>query len=168
MKSDERLMLEYQEGSIEAFQKLYERHKGKVYAYVKSKSFGALKDYENDIFQTVFEKLHDKKELYNYDSPFLPWLFTIARNTAIDAARKEKLRQHAALEETSAFDDDSFSKLEAKSDLEELGLDSQSYKLLYLKYVEGLDYKEMEEELGAPSSAIRKRVSRVLNRLKKK
>ena len=71
----------YQSGDYAAFECLYERHSGRVFQYLKGKvSVEAAKD----ILQETFMKIHRSRAQYQPQYPFLPWLFTVARNNLND------------------------------------------------------------------------------------
>lgn len=159
MKTDEELMQAYVAGDFTAFEDLYSRHKGKVYGYIRSKA-GAER--AEDIFQSAFARLHQKRGLYRDEYPFLPWFFTLVKNVIVDHFRKEKIRFEELGQEPIANAEENNEAFE----LEELGLDEDQFKLLYLKFVEGRGYKELEEEFSSSSAALRKKVSRVLQKLR--
>jgi RNA polymerase sigma factor (sigma-70 family) len=89
--ADEQLMAAYADGDITAFEALYERHKGRILGYL----FNRLRDRDEaeEVFQIVFAKLHAARDRYREDIPFLPWIFTIARNALIDHVRKNRTYQ---------------------------------------------------------------------------
>lgn len=75
----------YQSGEYAAFECLYERHSGRVFQYFKGKiSVEAAKD----LLQETFLKVHRSRQLYQTQFPFLPWLFTVARNCLNDFFKK--------------------------------------------------------------------------------
>lgn len=88
-KSDEELMEIYKVGNAIAFEILFERHAGRVLAYLGKKMRGDLR--AQDLTQDTFLKLHRFKDQYNTTLPFLPWLFSIAKTTWLDFLKKQKL-----------------------------------------------------------------------------
>jgi RNA polymerase sigma factor (sigma-70 family) len=80
-RSDEELMTLYQAGEYAAFECLYERHSGRVFQYLKGK---VAVEAARDLLQETFLKVHRSRGQYSAQYPFLPWLFTIARNTLLD------------------------------------------------------------------------------------
>lgn len=82
-------MLAYVEDDMEAFELLYHRHKDRILGFLLAR----LRDRSEaeDVFQAVFTKLHRKRHQYRPEIPFLPWLFTLARNTLIDHVRKRQV-----------------------------------------------------------------------------
>lgn len=80
-RSDEELMTLYQAGDYPAFECLYARHSGRVFQYLKGKVAAEI---AKDLLQDIFLKIHRSRNQYSAQYPFLPWLFTIARNTLTD------------------------------------------------------------------------------------
>lgn len=157
MHSDEELMIIYRQGEAQAFEELYRRYRARVYGYLHKKVPGEEKD---DVFQRIFLKLHQKRHLYKSEYPFAPWFFTLCRHVVIDyyRSRKEVLSAEQFEEqspEASEFETQELPEMEA-----------DQFKLLYAKFVEGKGYKELEAEFSASSSALRKRVSRLLATLR--
>lgn len=79
--SDEELMSLYITGDFAAFEILYKRHSGRVFDYLKKK---VSAETAQDLLQEIFAKLHKSRAKYNPQYPFLPWLFTVARNSLMD------------------------------------------------------------------------------------
>ena len=85
-QSDEALMMAYAEGDADAFDVLYERHKGPLYRYFTRQ----LPESEaHDCFQVLWEKLIGNRDRYRPDSAFRSYLFTIAHNVLMDHFRKQ-------------------------------------------------------------------------------
>lgn len=84
--TDEELMVEYQNGSEDAFKVLYSRHSGKIYGYLRKKVFSTTE--AADLLQDVFIKIHRSKHLYNKTLPLLPWFFSVTHSVLIDQKRK--------------------------------------------------------------------------------
>ncbi len=79
----------YQMGDFAAFEILYHRHSSRVHTYLKKK---VAVDVAPELLQEVFEKLHKSRDKYASQYPFLPWLFTIARNTVTDFFKKAETK----------------------------------------------------------------------------
>lgn len=160
-KSDQELMLAYIDGDQEAFAEIYTRYKSRVYGYLHKKVPDSLRD---DLFQSIFMKLHSKKHLYKAEYPFAPWFFTMIRHEMIDQLRKESNRATELFtEEVAAIE----VKQEGTTErIENINLNEQDQKLLYLKFVEGKGYLELENEFSSKAATLRKRVSRLIEKLK--
>lgn len=90
MDDDRQLVSRYLAGEESAFEVLLNRHKDRVYGYIKM----MVKDRQlaEDIFQDVFVKavLTMKRGQYNEEGKFLPWIMRISHNLIIDTFRKNK------------------------------------------------------------------------------
>ena len=84
-------MLAYADGDIEAFEALYQRHKNRIFGFLMKKLKNRTE--AEEMFQSIFSKLHVARKTYRQDIPFLPWIFTIARNALIDHIRKRDAYQ---------------------------------------------------------------------------
>ena len=87
-RHDEELIIEYQQGSEEAFEMLFQRYKKPILNFAL-RILGNRADAE-DITADVFLILFTKKNLYKPDAKFSTWLFTVARNACITKLRKRK------------------------------------------------------------------------------
>lgn len=74
----------YQSGDSKAFESLYERHAGRVFAYLQKKTTA---ESARDLLQETFLKVHRSRHQYSVQYPFLPWLFAITRNALVDLIR---------------------------------------------------------------------------------
>ena len=88
--SDAVLVTQYASGNEWALAQLIERHKSRIYSFIFSKVKD--RDLSDDIFQETFIKVINtiKKQNYNEEGKFLPWVMRIAHNMVIDHFRKEK------------------------------------------------------------------------------
>lgn len=86
--TDEILFSRYKAGDTVSFNTLLAKHKNQVFAFI----FKMVKSQAQaeDIFQETFFKVVERREQFRSDVSFKAWLFTIARNTTIDALRKKK------------------------------------------------------------------------------
>ena len=103
-----------------------------------------------DIMQETFVKLAIKKPAFRGKCSFKTWLFTIARNCAVDHLRKDKKISDLPLEEqlniSDAIDTEKeFFKEEQKAELYSAmkRLNPDYYQVLYLMYFEDLDASDI-------------------------
>lgn len=92
--TDEQLMLNYAANDEQAFDVLYQRHKGPVYRYLlKSCNQSTI---AQDLFQELWIKLINNKEKYCTEYAFTTWFYTMARNLLIDWYRKsgKQIKDH--------------------------------------------------------------------------
>lgn len=97
--SDEDLMLHYAGGDLDAFQTLYERHRGGLYRYFLRQSRQAVAE---ELFQDVWARVIQSRKRYRPTAAFKTWLYTLAHNRLVDHWRRERARPV----EQSAADDD--------------------------------------------------------------
>jgi len=83
------LVREYASGNEWALAQLIERHKSRIYSFIFSKVKD--RDLSDDIFQETFIKVINtiKKDNYNEEGKFLPWVMRISHNLVIDHFRKQ-------------------------------------------------------------------------------
>jgi RNA polymerase sigma-70 factor, ECF subfamily len=83
---DDALMGRYRLGDAEAFDRLYERHRGPLYRFILHQCGDrALVD---ELFQDVWTTVIEARDRYRPESHFRAWLFTLARNRVIDHYRR--------------------------------------------------------------------------------
>lgn len=88
MVNDETLMMQYRDGSAQAFEQLYARHKGSLYRYLlRQTSDHTVAD---DLFQEIWINLIKARERYEHRAKFTTYLFRIAHNRLIDYYRSKK------------------------------------------------------------------------------
>jgi RNA polymerase sigma factor (sigma-70 family) len=168
--SDEELMQRYADGDIEAFEMLYRRHKGRVLGYLVSRLND--RDEAEEVFQATFAKLHQARRKYRPEIPFLPWIFTITRNTMVDHVRKRKIyRQHITSSErmiaATAAAHRSFitgSSGHLAADLAVLS--ARQRQALELRFFQELSFAEIGERLQISAANARQIVSRAVRSLR--
>jgi RNA polymerase sigma-70 factor (ECF subfamily) len=108
--NDNELVKLYMSGNEESLSVLVQRHKRRIFSYIYM--ITRSKVLTEDIFQETFFKVIQtlKKEQYNEEGKFLPWILRIAKNLIIDHFRKVKKMPSISSvindegEETSIFD----------------------------------------------------------------
>ncbi len=73
-------------GSMEAFERLYERHRKGLYRYVLRKTGHAAT--ANDLFQGAWEKIIRARGRYQPSVPFRAWLYRVTHNHVVDYFRR--------------------------------------------------------------------------------
>lgn len=102
--SDAVLVTQYASGNEWALAQLIERYKSRIYSFIFSKVKD--RDLSDDIFQETFIKVINtiKKQNYNEEGKFLPWVMRISHNLIIDHFRKQsKVKFQRDQEEYSVF-----------------------------------------------------------------
>lgn len=170
-RSDEELMIAYQQDDSLAFNELYDRMSGQIYGYLKRRIDDRV--LIDDIFQGTLLKFHKTRSQYRAPLPVLPWLFTICRSVMIDSLRNKK-RYLDRIEDVSVATlpnvgeeknpEVSSGGLEGVPGLKKLS--EEQKKALEFKFNEDLSYEEIAKRLGTSPSNVRQLVSRALRKLK--
>lgn len=86
----EQLLAQYISGNDLAFAALVERYESKLYAFInRMTGDGHLAE---DVFQQVFIKVAKNAGAFDGRASFSTWLYSIARNTALDELRRRAKR----------------------------------------------------------------------------
>jgi RNA polymerase sigma-70 factor (ECF subfamily) len=86
---DEALMLRYAAGELEAFQRLYDSHRGGLYRYFLRQTNRAVAE---ELFQDVWARVIQHRKRYRPEASFKTWLYTLAHNRLVDHWRREGRR----------------------------------------------------------------------------
>jgi len=92
--SDERLMRRYQAGDVVAFEVLLRRHRQAVYAFLHRLTGDGAR--AEDLAQETWLKIVASAPRWERRARFTTWAFAIARNLAVDEARRSALRSPGA------------------------------------------------------------------------
>jgi len=173
------------EGDDEAFGMLVEQYQDKIYGYVSR----MLHDPEEaeDVAQEVFIRAYQNLAGFREAASFPTWLYRIATNLAIDAARSRKSRwgETVSLDEPIASDE---GEIERQLPADQRGSVSQvesaqlqqivaeaiaelSTKLrtvITLYDIEGLSYEEIAQVLGCPVGTVKSRLFNARSQLRDK
>lgn len=171
-QTDEVLVESYRSGNEAALGVLIERHFAVVYSYVYRfvRTVPAAEDVTQEVFIKVWKQLHRFKP----GMGLRPWLFRIARNTAIDYLRKKKAIPLSAFEDPDGFDkfttgseailiDTTVNTLEEAMEREDKMLLSAAVQELPLRYREvvllraeqGLTFEEIAQVLKKPINTVK-------------
>jgi RNA polymerase sigma-70 factor (ECF subfamily) len=160
---------------VGAFEQLYDRHSGAVYGLVLRILLQA--GTAEEVVQDVFLQLW--RNAAQYDSargPFVPWLFTLARNRALDTLRLKSERQRRREVQTEELPPVSSApeyekQLDEKRRAERVralmgSLHPQQKKAIELAYFEGLSHTEIAESLKEPLGTVKSWIRNGLLRMK--
>jgi RNA polymerase sigma factor (sigma-70 family) len=176
---DGQLVAATRRGDDAAFEQLYERYRGPISGYVQRmcKDHARAEDITQEVFMSALRRMRDT------DRPiaFKPWLYEIARNACIDQYRRSQRGEeisydtadglagsdHVRLVTRDASPDDAF---DTKERLDHLcgafgGLSETHHKILVLRELEGLSYREIGEQLGMSRPAVESTLFRARRRL---
>jgi RNA polymerase sigma-70 factor (ECF subfamily) len=166
-------------GDPDAFDSLLARYQNRLYRYlVRLTANPAVAE---DLFQETWLKVITRIHRYDERRPFEPWLFSVARNLAIDHLRKaspESLDEPSESGETriARLGADEPGSLERLLERERRGLLERKLEelpalyreALSLRFEEEMTFEEIAEVLSAPVSTVKSRVQRALSTLRKR
>ncbi|MFH1129660.1 MAG: RNA polymerase sigma factor [Patescibacteria group bacterium] len=169
-RNDDNLIKEYLDGDEKSFEILVQQYLKLIYNFVYRKINNVAE--AEDITQEIFLKVWRNIKKFDQDKKFKSWIFTIAKNTAIDWLRKKKSLPF------SAFDDEHgnnslINKLIGKNNiiennlayaLEELSPDYQ--KIISMHHDHAFSFKEIAETIGESINTTKSRYRRAIVKLK--
>jgi len=97
-------MLRYRDGDAQAFEQLYQRHKGALYRYLMRMCHH--QETANDLFQEVWGKVIASRERYEPRAQFNTFLFHIAHNCAVDHFRRAERQQAGRMQDVTELEDE--------------------------------------------------------------
>jgi RNA polymerase sigma-70 factor (ECF subfamily) len=171
---DKALFFRYVEGDEAAFRVFYERVAPKIWTFVKRKA--PSQGIAEEIYQEAWTKIHRFRDRYDPALEPLPWVYTIARSVLIDRMRALNANPEVAtdpetLEQRSdtARNDLGSSETSGENDLEEFlsELPPDQGELLRKRYLEDLSFEEIAAASGVREVTIRKRLSRILQKIRR-
>ncbi len=168
--SDEKLILRFQEGDINAYNELVKRYKDRLLNFV-FRYFNNLEQAE-DVVQDTLIKLYTHANYYKNVAKFSTWIFTIAKNNALTELRKNKRKRTDSLH----TDDGRFLDIGSKEEsLEsrvqnEIAVDQlnkfldeipENFRIaVVLRDFQELSYEEISKILEIPIGTIKSRINR--------
>ncbi len=145
-----------------AFARLVHEHKDMVFAVALShaRDRSMAEDVSQEVFLKAFRSMGELREPAHVKT----WLFSVARNTAIDAVRR-RARGPASLDANpvepaappEAAPDDRLSRVKSVID----GLPEDYREILALRYVKGMSYRDIGAALGMTVSAVGEKLCRI-------
>ena len=161
--SDTELVSRTLEEDYDAFRVLAQRYQDMVYGvvYAYSRNFHDAQDLTQDVLLKVYQSLAK----YDRKRPFGAWLYTIAKRTALDWARKQKdvTSIEAITEEIAdtAPEPDAVAERHEAEHLLQKALESLSdvnKETFCLYYVDGYSIDEIGEFLSVPIGTVKRRL----------
>jgi RNA polymerase sigma-70 factor (ECF subfamily) len=135
-----------------------------------------------DLHQETFLRVVRSLDTFNFNAKFTTWLYSIARNQAVDAKRREKYRKHASLDQPIRDDGpslmdriadagpdpnrDSIAK-RLQNDLEKAieALPEDQKEVFLLREYSGLKFQEIAEITDAKEGTVKSRMRYALGSL---
>ncbi len=172
--SDQELMRIVQAGDLSPASEIYDRYSGPVYNF----AYRFLRNSEaaEDATQEVFMKVIKHAGQYKSDAKFSTWLFTITANWCRDHMRRWDNRRRepeSVLESLPASREDSPERAAERRENEDrikqaLSVLSEDQRAaILLSRYQGLTYSEIAQIYGCSEAAIKTRVFRAMEILKK-
>ncbi|HEX5098321.1 MAG TPA: RNA polymerase sigma factor [Polyangiaceae bacterium] len=166
----EQLMERYVGGDSDAFGELYRRVSPNLMGYLLRLTRN--RERAEDLLQVTFSKLHRARESYLKGAPVLPWALAIARRSFLDErraakSRTEDLSADGTLPEPAPVPEGVSNDV---SDAIERALDGlpEAYReAIQLTKISGLSIAEAASVLGTSETAVKLRVHRGYNLLRK-
>lgn len=168
-----KLMRQAQKGDGESYRQVLSRVRDLLSKYIQNslRRFRISgEDAAEDVLQEVLLAIHQKRETYNPDQFFLPWMYAIARYKVID-----HLRQGKHLRNTVSLDDElenveMLMTLDSALDADQLLglLPEKQREVLQLVKIEGLSMEEASRKTGYSVSDIKVTVHRAIKSLQDK
>ena len=172
-EADDALMEALCGGSARAFQRLYDRHSGGLFTFLAR----LLSDrgQAEELLQETFLRVYLQRARYRPRGTFRTWLYTIARNLALDRLRRHGLGEAepapGSLEAIPDPDPGPLRRLEGREALGRLEealakLPPGQREVLLLARYAGLGHAEIAEVTGSSPGAVRVALHRALRALR--
>lgn len=176
--TDEELVSSCQSGSLAAFNALYERYHDAIFRFCYRMVGNA--DDADDIAQDVFVRAHRGLPRFRGDCRFTTWLYRIATNLCIERRRsarpaplpldapgvQEMLCVPMPGSDPVAVAERRFTEEAIAATIRELPAHHRA--VVVLRDVEGLSYDEMAHALGCSVAAVKVRLHRARELLRKR
>ena len=168
--TSEQLMERYVDGEAEAFEFLYRRVSPNLMGYLLR--LARNRERAEDLLQITFSKIHRARGSFLKGAPVLPWILAIARRSFLDERRSAQVRTEDLSPDGSLPEQ----QLEERalpaelSDALEVALDRlpETYReAIVLTKITGLSVAEAATVLGSTETAVKLRVHRGYNQLRK-
>jgi len=149
-------------GNREAFGRLYERHKPRVFrhAYFLTGDFVLAEDLTDQTFLNAFQAMprYEPRGV-----PFVSWLLRITANLTINYRKSLKNGEHVQLPEALEADGDEYSPEDSyqhKDDKEHVWrevrhLPPEQRQVIVMRFVDDLSYQDIAQILGKSVGAVR-------------
>jgi len=161
---DREILERFRSGEESAVKAVYEEFSGAVFAI----SMSVLSDHglAADATQQTFIKAWRAASTYDIDRELGPWLYAIARRTAIDIYRKESRSVASEDVDTHSLPpslDVIWEVFEVRTALDRLS--DEERQVIKLSHFDGLTHAEIAEHMGIPLGTVKSRSHRAHRRL---
>lgn len=149
-------------GDLTAFEELVRANQAPVWRFLRH--LVGDPTLAEDLTQETFLRVHRSLRSFRFQSKFSTWLFSIARNAAIDALRARDRRQRL-VEEAPRPQATADAAARVELDACVASLDPTHREAFVLVEVFGLTYRESGQALGVPEGTVKSRVHHARRRL---
>lgn len=168
--SDEKLILRFQEGDINAYNELVKRYKDRLLNFVFR--YFNNREQAEDVVQDTLIKLYTHASYYKNIAKFSTWIFTIAKNNALTELRKNKRKQTDSLwtDDGKVIDINSNDQTLDRKVQNEIAVDQlnkfldeipENFRMaVVLRDFQELSYDEISKILEIPIGTIKSRINR--------
>jgi RNA polymerase sigma-70 factor, ECF subfamily len=151
------------------FGKLYLLYVEKVFRYLYAR-LGNVNEAE-DVTSQTFLAAFESFGRFRQDDHFASWLFTIARNKAIDLIRQRNSKISASHDENISFEVDPLINMIKSDQVTQLShliraLSEEDRELLRLRFLADMGFPEIAHFLHRNEEAVKKSIYRLLAQLK--
>ncbi len=162
---DDELLVRYQGGDFAAFDAFYVRNHELIFRFLMFR-LRNRSDAE-EAFQETFLRIHRSIGSYKKGNRALPWVFTVAKNVAIDSFKRRK--NTVSIDEGDAvIDPRTLDALQLRQELELLlvKLTKQDQELLNRRLIDDEDFESLAFAMKTNPVNLRQRFSRLMRRLR--
>ncbi|MGF1596364.1 MAG: RNA polymerase sigma factor [Acidimicrobiales bacterium] len=158
----------FRQGDPESLRVIYGHFAGPV-ATVARSVVGDDRTLIDDVVQQTFTRAWRAAERFDPNRDVAPWLYTIARSTAVDAARRERrpTRGDHEPEVDVAVTGEAMERMRERFEIRRAvdALPSEERDVVRLAHLLGLTHAEIADRLGVPLGTVESRSSRAHRRL---
>jgi RNA polymerase sigma-70 factor (ECF subfamily) len=176
---DSELISKYLDGDEKSLEVLIKRYIKQLYGF----AYKYMRDdaRADDVVQEAFIKAWKNLRNFDINGNFKAWLFSIAKNTALDLLKKKRAVPFSEIEnengenffeesipDTLPLPEDFLIKKTLKGDVKKmLSRISKKYQeVISLRYEDGLTFREIAKVLGEPLNTVKSRHRRAIATLK--
>ncbi len=159
------------DGDLDKLAALFERHNATLYNYYVRLTRDS--ELSEDLVQEVFLRILKYRHTFRGEGQFLTWFYHIARNVRIDEARRRNRESrydediHEIADEPSRRDSPEFRDDLSTLEIALSKLPEEKRELIVMSRYQNLKYAAIADLLGCSVEAVKVRVHRAMNDLRK-
>ncbi len=178
-RSDHALVAAVRRGDDGAFETLFDRYQRRItaFAFGKVGDWARAEDVTQDVFISALRRMRETER----PIAFKPWIYEIAKNACIDQFRRSRRAEEISYDADERMAPCDLGRLadtgpvpevaaEHKQQLDDLvgafgGLSGSHHKILVLRELEGLTYRQIGERMGLSRPSVESTLFRARRRL---